>query len=41
MIFTHMSLHCMLVPVQCRKYEYGNYYYLIIKTWEDCIIKST
>ena len=23
MIFPHMSLHYKLVPVQCRKYEYG------------------
>ena len=22
MIFPRISLHCMLVPVQCRKYEY-------------------
>ena len=23
MIFPRMSLHCKLVPVQCREYEYG------------------
>ena len=23
MIFPHMSLHCMLVPVQYLEYEYG------------------
>ena len=23
MIFLHMSLHCKLVPVQYREYEYG------------------